>query len=59
MIVDSSISSIIQKLDKSNSNEHIILQMISEPLIYSVMKLKLDIDLMKLHSYKATKSSTE
>jgi len=33
--------------------------MISESLIYSVIKLKLDIELMELHSYKATDSSTE
>jgi len=58
MIVDSSISSTIQKWDKSNSNEHSILQMISEPLIYSVIKLKIDTALMKLHSYKTTNSST-
>ena len=50
MIVDSSISSIIQKWDKTNSNERSILQIISEPLIYSVIKLKLDTELMKLHS---------
>jgi len=31
----------------------------SEPLIYSVIKLKLDTELMELHSYKATNSSTE
>ena len=30
--------------------------MISEPLIYSITKLKLDTELMKLHSYKATNS---
>jgi len=30
-----------------------------EPLICSVIELKLDIQLMKLHSYKATNSSTE
>jgi len=48
-----------KKWDKSNSNEHSILQMISELLIYSVIKLKLDIEQMKLHSYKATNSSTE
>ena len=59
MIVDSSISSIIQKWDKSNSNEHSILQMILEPLVYSVIKLKLGTELIKLHSYKATNSSTE
>ena len=59
MIVDSSISSTKQKRDKSNSNEHSILQMISEPLIYSVIKLKLDTELIKLHSYTATNSSTE
>jgi len=33
--------------------------MIAEPLIYSVIKLKLDTELIKLHSYKATNSSTE
>jgi len=33
--------------------------MISELLIHSVLKLKLDTELMKLHSYKATDSSTE
>ena len=33
--------------------------MISEPLIYSVIKLKLDTQLIQLHSYKATNSSTE
>jgi len=33
--------------------------MISEHLIHSVIKLKLDIELMKLHSYKVTNSSTE
>ena len=59
MIVDSSISSTIQKGDKSNSNEHSILQMISEPFMYSVIKLQLDTELMKLHNYKATNSSTE
>jgi len=32
--------------------------MISEPLIYSVIKLKLDTELMKLQCYKATNSST-
>ena len=42
----------------SNSNEHSILQMIPDLLIYSVIKLKLDTELMKLHSYKATNSST-
>jgi len=33
--------------------------MISEPYICSVIKLKLDTELMKFHSYKATNSSTE
>jgi len=33
--------------------------MISEPLIHSVIKLKLDSELMKLCSSKATNSSTE
>ena len=33
--------------------------MISELLIYSVIKLKLDTELMKLHNYNATNSSTE
>ena len=48
-----------KKWDKPNSNERSILQMISEPLIYSVIKLKLDIELMKLRSYKAEDYSTE
>ena len=47
------------KWDKSNSNERRIPQMISEPLTYSVTKFKLDTELLKLHSYKATNSSTE
>jgi len=59
MIVDLSVSSNIQKREKSNSNKHSILQMISGPLIYSVIKLKLDTELTKLHSYKAINSSTE
>ena len=58
MIVDSWISSTIQKWGKSNSNEHSILQIISEPHIYNVIKLKLDIELMELQSYKAKNSST-
>jgi len=33
--------------------------MISESLLYSVIKLKLDTELKKLRSYKATNSSTE
>jgi len=33
--------------------------MISELLIYSVIKHKLVTELMKLHSHKATNSSTE
>ena len=48
MIVNSSISSTTQKWDKSNSNEHSILQMISEPLIYGVIKLKFDAELQIL-----------
>ena len=59
MTVGSYISSNMQEGGKSYSNEHSILQIISEPLIYSVIKLKLDIELLKLHSYKATNSSTE
>jgi len=46
--------SIHKKWDKSNSNKHSIVQMVSELLIYSVMKLKLDTQLMQLHSYRAT-----
>jgi hypothetical protein len=33
--------------------------MSSEPLIYSEIKLIVDTELMKLHSYKAIDSSTE
>jgi len=33
--------------------------MISELHIYSVIKLKLNTELMKLHRYKATNSSTK
>jgi len=33
--------------------------MISEQLIYSIIKLKLDTELMKLHSYKATNPSAK
>jgi len=43
----------------SSSNEHSILQMISEAFVYSVIKPKLDTELMKLHSYEATNSSTK
>ena len=50
---------IYEEWDKPNRNEHGILQMISEPLIYIVIKRKLDTELMQLHSYKATDSSTE
>jgi len=59
MIVDSSISGTIQKWDKSNSNEHSILQMISELLIYSVIKLKLDAELMKLQILQLSKRNAE